>query len=134
MSVNGIISEIRQLQPCSVCGGPRHLYCNLEFTLSLFRIHFDKLKKIPVLQLDASVEFQSDPVVQEQFISKVFTTAAAQMNCNTGYDHGRAPSVWLSFPFLDHLSVLFLPGEELLQFFINEYQQWDQMTVARRLS
>lgn len=34
-------------------------------------VHFDKLKKIAVLQLDASVEFQSDPVVQEQFISKV---------------------------------------------------------------
>lgn len=42
---------------------------------SLFRIHFDKLKKIPVLHLDASVEFQSHPAVQEQFISKVFTTA-----------------------------------------------------------
>lgn len=48
---------------------------DLEFTLSLFRIHFDKLKNIPVLKLDASVEFQTDPVVQEQFISKVFTTA-----------------------------------------------------------
>ncbi|XP_011614000.2 deoxyguanosine kinase, mitochondrial isoform X1 [Takifugu rubripes] len=34
-------------------------------------IHFDKLKNIPVLELDASAEFQSDPVVQEQFISKV---------------------------------------------------------------
>lgn len=34
-------------------------------------IHFDKLKQIPVLQLDASVEFQSDQEVREQFITKV---------------------------------------------------------------
>ncbi|XP_070690006.1 deoxyguanosine kinase, mitochondrial [Pempheris klunzingeri] len=34
-------------------------------------IHFEKLKQIPVLQLDASVEFQSDPEVREEFITKV---------------------------------------------------------------
>ncbi|XP_023137000.1 deoxycytidine kinase 2-like [Amphiprion ocellaris] len=34
-------------------------------------IHFEKLKQIPVLELDASVEFKSDPVVREQFITKV---------------------------------------------------------------
>ncbi|XP_010730857.3 deoxyguanosine kinase, mitochondrial isoform X1 [Larimichthys crocea] len=34
-------------------------------------IHFEKLKQIPVLQLDASVEFQSDQEVQEQIITKV---------------------------------------------------------------
>ncbi|KAM7018140.1 deoxyguanosine kinase, mitochondrial [Tautogolabrus adspersus] len=34
-------------------------------------IHFEKLKRIPVLQLDASVEFQRDPEVREQFITKV---------------------------------------------------------------
>ncbi|XP_034728526.1 deoxyguanosine kinase, mitochondrial isoform X2 [Etheostoma cragini] len=34
-------------------------------------IHFEKLKHIPVLQLDASVEFQSDPEVQEEFITKM---------------------------------------------------------------
>lgn len=34
-------------------------------------IHFEKLKQIPVLQLDASVEFQSDPEVQEEFITKM---------------------------------------------------------------
>ncbi|XP_033474549.1 deoxyguanosine kinase, mitochondrial isoform X1 [Epinephelus lanceolatus] len=34
-------------------------------------IHFEKLKRIPVLQLDASVEFQSDPEVQEEFITKM---------------------------------------------------------------
>ncbi|CAK6966511.1 deoxycytidine kinase 2-like [Scomber scombrus] len=34
-------------------------------------IHFEKLKQIPVLQLDASVEFQSDPEVREQFITQV---------------------------------------------------------------
>ncbi|XP_020511341.1 deoxyguanosine kinase, mitochondrial isoform X1 [Labrus bergylta] len=34
-------------------------------------IHFEKLKQIPVLQLDASVEFQRDPEVREQFITKV---------------------------------------------------------------
>lgn len=39
--------------------------------LSICRIHFEKLKQIPVLQLDASVEFQSDPEVREQFITKV---------------------------------------------------------------
>lgn len=33
--------------------------------------HFEKLKQIPVLQLDASVEFQKDPEVQDQFITKV---------------------------------------------------------------
>lgn len=39
---------------------------------SLFRLHFEKLKRIPVLELDASEEFQSDPEVQEEFIRKVF--------------------------------------------------------------
>lgn len=34
-------------------------------------IHFEKLKQIPVLQIDASVEFQRDPEVREQFITKV---------------------------------------------------------------
>uniref|UniRef100_UPI0037E8FEA0 deoxyguanosine kinase, mitochondrial isoform X1 n=2 Tax=Semicossyphus pulcher TaxID=241346 RepID=UPI0037E8FEA0 len=34
-------------------------------------LHFEKLKQIPVLQLDASVEFQRDPEVREQFITKV---------------------------------------------------------------
>lgn len=34
-------------------------------------IHFEKLKQIPVLQLDAGVEFKSDPEVREQFITKV---------------------------------------------------------------
>lgn len=34
-------------------------------------IHFEKLKQIPVLQLDAGVEFKSDPEVQEQFVTKV---------------------------------------------------------------
>lgn len=40
---------------------------------SLFfnRIHFEKLKKIPVLYLDATVKFQSDPEVQEQLVTKV---------------------------------------------------------------
>ncbi|XP_061585162.1 deoxyguanosine kinase, mitochondrial [Cololabis saira] len=34
-------------------------------------IHFEKLKKIPVLELDAGVEFRSDPEVREHFITKV---------------------------------------------------------------
>lgn len=34
-------------------------------------VHFEKLRHIPVLQLDASVEFQRDPKVQQQFITKV---------------------------------------------------------------
>ncbi|XP_049618278.1 deoxyguanosine kinase, mitochondrial [Syngnathus scovelli] len=34
-------------------------------------IHFEWLKKIPVLELDASVEFQSDPKAQENFITQV---------------------------------------------------------------
>ncbi|XP_054466894.1 deoxyguanosine kinase, mitochondrial isoform X2 [Anoplopoma fimbria] len=34
-------------------------------------LHFEKLKQIPVLQLDASVEFQSEPEVQEEFITKM---------------------------------------------------------------
>ncbi|XP_028269550.1 deoxycytidine kinase-like [Parambassis ranga] len=34
-------------------------------------VHFEKLKLVRVLQLDASVEFKSDPEVQEQFITKV---------------------------------------------------------------
>ncbi|XP_029295609.1 deoxyguanosine kinase, mitochondrial isoform X2 [Cottoperca gobio] len=34
-------------------------------------IHFEKLKRIPVLQLDASVEFKSDPEVQKEFITKM---------------------------------------------------------------
>lgn len=43
----------------------------LTSLLFFFRIHFEKLKQIPVLQLDASVEFQSDQEVQEQIITKV---------------------------------------------------------------
>ncbi len=39
--------------------------------LSLRRMHFEKLKQIPVLQLDASVEFKSDPEVRQQFITEV---------------------------------------------------------------
>ncbi|KAM4577716.1 deoxyguanosine kinase, mitochondrial [Odontesthes bonariensis] len=34
-------------------------------------IHFEKLKNIPVLQLDASVEFLTDPEVREQFVTQV---------------------------------------------------------------
>ncbi|KAM9394427.1 deoxycytidine kinase 2-like [Pholidichthys leucotaenia] len=34
-------------------------------------IHFEKLKHVPVLQLDASVEFKSDPEVQKLFVTKV---------------------------------------------------------------
>ncbi|XP_008335545.1 deoxyguanosine kinase, mitochondrial [Cynoglossus semilaevis] len=34
-------------------------------------IHFEKLQKIPVLYLDATVKFQSDPEVQEQLVTKV---------------------------------------------------------------
>uniref|UniRef100_G3P0Z5 deoxyguanosine kinase n=1 Tax=Gasterosteus aculeatus aculeatus TaxID=481459 RepID=G3P0Z5_GASAC len=34
-------------------------------------LHFEKLKRIPVLELDASEEFQSDPEVQEEFIRKM---------------------------------------------------------------
>lgn len=34
-------------------------------------LHFEKLKHIPVLELDASVEFQSDPSVRDEFIAKV---------------------------------------------------------------
>ncbi|XP_038151374.1 deoxyguanosine kinase, mitochondrial isoform X1 [Cyprinodon tularosa] len=34
-------------------------------------IHFKKLKNIPVLQLDANMEFKSDPEAREEFITKV---------------------------------------------------------------
>ncbi|XP_019956607.2 deoxyguanosine kinase, mitochondrial isoform X1 [Paralichthys olivaceus] len=34
-------------------------------------IHFEKLKHIPVLQLDGNVEFQRDPEVREQLITRV---------------------------------------------------------------
>ncbi|XP_029998750.1 deoxycytidine kinase-like [Sphaeramia orbicularis] len=34
-------------------------------------VHFEKLSRIPVLHLDASVEFQSDSEVREQLITKV---------------------------------------------------------------
>ncbi|XP_077378856.1 deoxyguanosine kinase, mitochondrial [Festucalex cinctus] len=34
-------------------------------------VHFEWLKKIPVLELDASVEFQSDPIAQKNFIAQV---------------------------------------------------------------
>ncbi|KAM8866273.1 deoxyguanosine kinase, mitochondrial [Synchiropus picturatus] len=36
-------------------------------------LHFEKLKKIPVLQLDANVEFLRDPEVQRHFIRQVKT-------------------------------------------------------------
>lgn len=44
--------------------------CNTALR-SLVRLHFEKLKDVPVLQLDASVEFLSDREVREQFIAKV---------------------------------------------------------------
>ncbi|XP_037338327.1 deoxyguanosine kinase, mitochondrial isoform X1 [Pungitius pungitius] len=34
-------------------------------------LHFEKLKQVAVLELDASEEFQSDPEVQEEFIRKM---------------------------------------------------------------
>ncbi|KAM8886253.1 deoxycytidine kinase 2-like [Spinachia spinachia] len=34
-------------------------------------LHFEKLKQIPVLELDASEEFQSDPEVRREFIRKM---------------------------------------------------------------
>lgn len=34
-------------------------------------VHFEALRKAPVLQLDASVEFKSDPQVQHDYITKV---------------------------------------------------------------
>lgn len=35
------------------------------------RLHFGKLKNVPVLQLDASVDFHNDLDIQEQVIEKV---------------------------------------------------------------
>ncbi|XP_075882080.1 deoxycytidine kinase 2-like isoform X2 [Nelusetta ayraudi] len=34
-------------------------------------LHFEKLKHVPVLQLDASLDFQNDPDIREQFIQKM---------------------------------------------------------------
>lgn len=61
---------------------------------SPFRIHFEKLKQIPVLKLDASVEFKSDPEVQEQFITKVclntYWMAFIPKRCYARVNHTRA--------------------------------------------
>ncbi|KAK7933062.1 hypothetical protein WMY93_003958 [Mugilogobius chulae] len=35
------------------------------------QVHFESLRRAPVLQLDASVEFKSDPEVQQDYITKV---------------------------------------------------------------
>uniref|UniRef100_UPI003AAB7601 deoxyguanosine kinase, mitochondrial isoform X2 n=1 Tax=Centroberyx gerrardi TaxID=166262 RepID=UPI003AAB7601 len=35
------------------------------------KLHFEKLNQVPVLELDASVEFESNPEVRDQFITKV---------------------------------------------------------------
>ncbi|KAM4616799.1 deoxyguanosine kinase, mitochondrial [Polymixia lowei] len=35
------------------------------------KLHFEKLNRVPVLELDASVEFESDPDVRKEFITKV---------------------------------------------------------------
>lgn len=42
-----------------------------NYPLLISRLHFEKLKNVPVLQLDASVDFQNDPDIREQFIQKV---------------------------------------------------------------
>lgn len=122
-------------------------WCNLDCntgSLSLFRIHFEKLKNIPVLQLDASMEFQSDPVVQEQFITKVCLTVAgpraAMPGTTTG---GPCPGVWVliseSHVLIHNLMCLFviLPGEELLQFLVRRAavgtDEISQMSVAELL-
>lgn len=34
-------------------------------------VHFESLRSVPVLQLDASVEFKSDPQVQQDYLTKV---------------------------------------------------------------
>ena len=36
-----------------------------------FRLHFEKLKHVPVLELDANEEFLSDQTVRDEFIAKV---------------------------------------------------------------
>lgn len=105
-------------------------YCTvIRRTHSLFRIHFDKLKNIPVLQLDSSVDFHSDPAVQEQLISKVFTTAVPPTICSTRNDHLIAPCVCSSLSQTTFLFFFFL-GEEVLQFFINEDQQGETMVLV----
>ncbi|XP_034026210.1 deoxyguanosine kinase, mitochondrial [Thalassophryne amazonica] len=35
------------------------------------KVHFEKMKQVPVLELDASVEFERDPEVQQHFLTKV---------------------------------------------------------------
>lgn len=62
-----VCCEQLTVQQCVVCC----LCHNNTALFSPFRIHFEELKQIPVLKLDASVEFKSDPEVQEQFITKV---------------------------------------------------------------
>ncbi len=75
----------------------RRVTQRLSLSLSLFRVHFEKMKKIPVLQLDASVEFQSDSEVREQFISKVCSFISRRHNsCHAGDDHMRALSSCLT--------------------------------------
>uniref|UniRef100_H2LQ90 deoxyguanosine kinase n=1 Tax=Oryzias latipes TaxID=8090 RepID=H2LQ90_ORYLA len=43
-------------------------------------IHFEKLKNVPVLQLDGSAEFLTDPEVRKQFISQVWYACVASLH------------------------------------------------------
>lgn len=88
-----------------------------------------------MLQLDASEEFQSDPVVQEQFISKVIYNCSGTDELQYRGWPREGPICMVEPSFLrSSFFFSFLPGEELLQFFVNEDQQWEQMTIARLLS
>lgn len=44
--------------------------CNTTW-FCLFRLHFDWLRRVPVLVLDAGVEFESDPDVRAKLITEV---------------------------------------------------------------
>ncbi|KAF0033872.1 hypothetical protein F2P81_013938 [Scophthalmus maximus] len=64
-------------------------------------IHFEKLKRIPVLKLDASVDFLRDSEVREQFITKLYRSfrtvdSSPSVSVNTVNTQGDNPSAYSS--------------------------------------
>ena len=49
------------------------MVCCVKVVLMFCRLHSEKLKQLPILVLDAGMEFENDPEVREMLTTKVCT-------------------------------------------------------------
>lgn len=71
-----MVSVILKVLGC--CNGQCFMQC-----LSLLRLHFEQLTRVPVLVLDASLEFEEDPKVWAKFITQVCDSYFFLLSCTT---------------------------------------------------